>query len=115
MRNVKKILSIVFVLVLTLSLGIPAFSAANPAEETTEAGKTVVVKFEYDNVVSVNGTFTFDNADLFKNVEISANDGVTFVYNPANGRAVCYADNNGKIEITMTLTVADTALQVTSV
>ena len=112
MRNVfNKILSIVFVLLLTVSATVPAFAAPNPADQSTQTGKTVVVSFEYDDVKGVNGTITFDNPTIFSDVSVSSENGFDINYNPSNGRIFCYSATAGKCIVKMTLTVADTAVE----
>ena len=109
MKNAKKFLSIIFVIMLSFSMMTSVFATATPESTATTAGATVEVKFEYAEVIGVNGTFTLDNAEMFSKVEVTATESMAPAYNPDNGKIFCYADVPTNCVITLTLTVAETA------
>lgn len=111
MMNMKRIFSVMLVLLLALCMGISSFAAvATPDEVATEAGKQVEVKFELGKVAAVNGTFTFSNDAMISGVDVTCSGLTMGHYNPDNNMIAYYGDA-GAVDcvITVTLTVADTA------
>lgn len=111
MKNIKKIVCLMLVLVLALCMGISAFSKAVPETTTTYAGSTVTVAFEYEGVKGVNGTFSFDNEALFESIDITAT-GLNGdpAYGDGNYKVACYGDEVGTCTIALELKVADSAV-----
>ncbi len=110
-----------FVILLTFSTVVTSFAAEETADiYQVKAGEAVTVTFEFEEVVNVNGTFTFDNPEIFAEgeggvVSVSVENDpenankMECLFNPTNGKAAFYAASPRECVVTLELTVAEDA------
>ena len=110
MKN-KTLLFILLTLVLTLTAIIPAMAQAVPEEVATEAGASISVKFQYEEVAGINGVITFSNPEMLASVEVTQEGfgEVENFYNPKNGMLVLSNISEVNAAIIINVTVADNA------
>lgn len=109
MKNMKRISCLMLAFLLALCMGISSFALATPEEVATEAGNEVKIEFTYEQIMGVNGTFTFSNPDMIADVKVEPSEDFSGSYGKETGAAWYYAGLVADCTITVTVTIADTA------
>ncbi len=77
MKTMKKVFVLLLSVLLISTTFVTAFASVAPAATETEAGKTVTVKFNYDNIAGIRGTFATIGDDIIESIEIVPNGNFT--------------------------------------
>ena len=107
MKNYKRLLAFLTVVLLILSTSITTLASAVPPVTATKAGKTVTISFEYAGIGGIYGIIGYTNPDMIKSVSIDVNSDFQ---GKLNNNTLAYFSSTPKdFKATLTVTVADTA------
>lgn len=111
MKNMKRISCLMLALLMALCMGISSFALATPDKVATEAGKEVTIKFTYEKIMGVNGTFSFSNPDMISDVKVVLDENSNFSgsFGKESYAAWYYAGAVADCTIVMTVTVSKNA------
>lgn len=110
MKTIRRISALLIAVVMVLCTITPVFATTSTPSVKGEAGETVSVKFTYNGIANIDGTFTYSNKDLFSSASMEVS-GLVGSYNHANGKMFCYSLNGEAVNcvITLKLKISDTA------
>lgn len=107
MKTMKKVFVLLLSVLLISATFVTAFASVVPATTETEAGETVTVKFNYDNIAGIRGTFTTTGDDIIKSIEIVPDSG--FAGTQKNNVIAYYADSAQNFVADIKVVLKDTA------
>ncbi len=109
MKTIKIVLAMLLsALLITMSF-ITATASVVPTTTETVSGKVVTLKFAYDNIAGIRGTFTVTGDKIIKKAVFNQNDGFTGNYNEDEGIIAYFASSAKDFVGTLEITVTDTA------
>lgn len=106
MKNIKRISCLMLALMLALCMGISSFARATSSEVAAEAGNEVEIAFTYEQIMGINGTFTFSNPDMIAGVQVVPSTHFSGSYGAETGAVWYYAGTAADCTITLTVTLA---------
>lgn len=110
MKNfLKKCFAILLTVIIVFSVNTVSFAAAASSNVNTYAGQKITVKFEFKNIMCIDGFFSYTNPNLFSDVKFRI-EGITSGYYNENEKHLAYygaAPTN--CTIYLDLTVASSA------
>lgn len=104
-RRILILMSMIFVLMCISGLGVFADSS-EPLEGSP--GQTVVVTFTCENLVGLDGVFTYSNKEIFSSIDVKVK-GLTAMYNPESGMVSGYNATIADAIVEITFVLSDTA------
>lgn len=109
MKNAKRIICLLLVIVTLFSITAMPISA-KPVKNSVSgsAGRTITVDFQFDNIIAIDGIFSFSNPELFSSVDV-VSDELVGLFNPTNGRADFFGSRAIDCVLSLKLTVAENA------
>lgn len=107
MKNVKRILVLLLIVVLALCNVITGF-ADSPSEVTGRAGEKVTVEYTFTNIGGIEGTISFSNPAVFSASSVSMT-GFSGFYNPEDGMLAYFTYPPVDCTLTLILTVSENA------
>jgi len=109
MKTAKKLLVLLLALLLVNVTVLTSFASVTPAVTEANAGNVVTVKFTYNNIAGIYGTFEVDNNEIFDNVEFIPPSGFSGKYNDKNGIIAYYNDTPANFVCTLKITLSSVA------
>lgn len=109
MKTAKKLLVLLLTLLLVNVTVFSSFASVTPAVTEANAGKVVTVKFSYNNIAGIHGTFTVDGDQIFDKVELTTSSGFSGNYNNKKGIIAYYTDTPANFVCTLKITLSSTA------
>ena len=95
---------------MVLGTVVPAFAAVDKTTAVAEAGKTVTLTFTYDNIKGIEGFLEYSNPGMFSNITLTQSGLGSGMYVPAENHFIYHDGNLATSVITLTLTIANTAV-----
>ena len=95
---------------MVLGTVVPAFAAVDKTTAVAEAGKTVTLTFTYDNIKGIEGFLEYSNPGMFSNIALTQSGLGSGMYIPAENHFIYHDGNLATSVITLTLTIANTAV-----
>lgn len=84
----KRISILLLTAVLFVSAILPVFAAVDPQAQGM-VGREIVIPFTYEQIMGIQGTFTFSNKQLFSSFSVSSSGGMLLENVSGTGRVVC--------------------------
>ncbi len=109
MKFKRKLLCILLMLGILAGMPMFVFADVQSADVNGTAGEVVEIEFTYENIVIINGTFSFSNPGVFTKVELVSSN-MAGIYNPANGKAAYYSTFPTDTVLTLKLTLSKDAI-----
>ncbi len=105
----KKIFALTLVLAIIFCISVPASAAVSPTKKSANAGDVITLKYTYNGIAGINGTFTYSNPDMFSNIKFNI-EGLTMgKYNDKTKMVAFFGTEPVKCTITLVLTVSKKA------
>lgn len=101
----KRISILLLTVVLVVSAVLPSFAAVDPQAKGM-VGKQIIIPFTYQQVMGVQGTFTFSDKQLFSEISLSSSDGMLLENINGTGKVVCVEVEQSTIVLYLKLTLA---------
>ena len=108
MKLQKRILALLFTVVLTLNIILPVNASASTTSLTGEAGSVVTFEYKYKNYAGIQGQFTYSNPDIFSKVEVLV-PGLMGEYKESTGRIAYFGMSDTDITVKVVLTISKDA------